>query len=178
MNKRKATSSHQMRFLSNRGFTLVEVLVALVVLSIGLLGLAGLQSRGLQFNQGAVMRTHATQLIYDLSDRMRANINAFETGAYLGTGTGTATASCHTTSGCSPAQMAADDLAKWNQAVAQILPMGAAVICRDATPNDGNAPGTPDCDGNATSPIAIKLWWDDDRDGVLDPTPFALAFQP
>ena len=176
MNKQKTASTYRIRLPSGRGFTLVEVLVALVVLSIGLLGLAGLQSTGLQFNQGAVMRTHATQLIYDLSDRMRANINAFETGAYLGTGT--ATASCHTTSGCSPTQMAADDLAKWNQTVARVLPMGAAVICRDATPNDGNAPGTPDCDGNATSPIAIKLWWDDDRDGVLDPTPFALAFQP
>jgi type IV pilus assembly protein PilV len=177
MNKPKTTGQYHERRPSSLGFTLVEVLVALVVLSIGLLGLAGLQSRGLQFNQGAVMRTQATQLIYDLSDRMRANIKAFETGAYLGAGAATAT--CHTSGGCTPAQMAADDLATWTQAVGRILPLGTAVICRDASPDPDATPASPDCDNNATSPISIKLWWDDDRDGSLvGEQAFELAFQP
>jgi type IV pilus assembly protein PilV len=53
------------------GFSLVEVLVALLILSIGLLGLAGLQITGLQQNQGALQRTRAAQLANDLVDRIR-----------------------------------------------------------------------------------------------------------
>lgn len=58
------------------GLTLVEILVALVVLSIGLLGLAGLQTLSLKFNTSASHRTQATALAYDFADRMRANRQA------------------------------------------------------------------------------------------------------
>lgn len=58
------------------GLTLVEILVALVVLSIGLLGLAGLQTLSLKFNTSAFHRTQATALAYDFADRMRANRQA------------------------------------------------------------------------------------------------------
>ena len=54
------------------GFTLLEVLIALLVLSIGLLGLAALQTVGLRSNQMANLRTLATQRAYDISDQMRA----------------------------------------------------------------------------------------------------------
>lgn len=158
------------------GFTMIEVLIALIVLSVGLLGLAGLQSAGLRFNQSAAMRSQATQLAYDMADRMRSNVVASDAGDYLGAAG--LTASCHTTTGCTPAEMAADDLAQWNQAIQRYLPGGAGLICRDATPNDGTGPGAPACDGNATSPLSIKLWWDDDRDGNLDQVPFAMAFEP
>lgn len=57
----------------SRGLTLVEILVALLVLSIGLLGLAALQTSSLRFNTSAYYRTQATALAYDLADRMRAN---------------------------------------------------------------------------------------------------------
>lgn len=160
-----------------QGFTLLEVLIALVVLSIGLLGLAGLQSTGLRFNQSASMRTQATQLAYDMSDRMRANQVAVNAGYYLGAAG--ATAGCHTVSvsGCTPAEMAADDLAAWNAAITRYLPDGEGLICRDNDPSNGTSAADHGCDNNATSPFAIKLWWDDDRDGNLDPV-FAIAFQP
>lgn len=57
----------------SRGLTLVEILIALLVLSIGLLGLAGLQTMSLKFNTSAYHRTQATALAYDMADRMRAN---------------------------------------------------------------------------------------------------------
>lgn len=56
-----------------QGFTLLEVMVALLVLSIGLLGLAMLQATNLQFNTDAYTRTQATLFAYDIIDRMRAN---------------------------------------------------------------------------------------------------------
>lgn len=168
--------AHKHRDDCQHGFTLLEVLISLVVLSIGLLGLAGLQSTGLRFNQSAAMRSQATQLAYDMADRMRANSVAVSAGNYLGTAG--ATAACHTTTGCTPAQMAADDLYVWNAAIARYLPDGEGVICRDNTPNDGTSTASNGCDNNAASPFAIKLWWDDDRDGNLDPTPFAIAFEP
>jgi type IV pilus assembly protein PilV len=65
-----------------RGFTLIEVLVAIVVLAIGLLGLANLQGNALRFNQGAYQRTQATVLANDILDSMRANRNAALLGAY------------------------------------------------------------------------------------------------
>ena len=57
----------------NTGFTLIEVLIAMIVLAVGLLGLAGLQATSLRNNQSAYNRIKATQLAYDIADRMRAN---------------------------------------------------------------------------------------------------------
>lgn len=58
---------------NERGFTLVEVLVALVILSIGLLGLAGLQTLSLSGSTDSSLRSQATLYVYDMIDRMRAN---------------------------------------------------------------------------------------------------------
>lgn len=64
------------------GFTLVEVLVALVVLALGLLGLALLQTTGMRYTTNSYSRTQATYLAYDLAERMRANVPAFQAGTY------------------------------------------------------------------------------------------------
>ena len=55
------------------GFTLIEVLVTAVILTIGLLGLAGLQYNSLQGNQGAQMNTVAVLQALDAADRLRSN---------------------------------------------------------------------------------------------------------
>ena len=57
----------------SRGFTLLEILIAVGVLSIGLLGIAGLQALGQRSNHSAYLRSQATALAYDMIDRMRAN---------------------------------------------------------------------------------------------------------
>jgi len=59
--------------MKQSGFTLLEVLVAVLVLSIGLLGLAGLLASSIRNNQSAYQRTQATWLAYDIVDRMRVN---------------------------------------------------------------------------------------------------------
>lgn len=67
---------------TQHGFTLIEVMVAVVVLSMGLLGLAGLQATGLRHNQSASFRSTATVLAYDITDAMRANRPAARDGKY------------------------------------------------------------------------------------------------
>ena len=71
---RKIITFHKIRHLD--GFTLLEVLVALLILSIGLLGLAALQANTLKINHGALQRTQAIFLTYDMMDRLRANRTA------------------------------------------------------------------------------------------------------
>lgn len=109
----------------SRGFTLVELLVALVVLSIGMLGVAKLFVVTLQGNASATSRLYAVNLAADLADRIRANRTAG--AAYAGAG---ANNNCFGAAlgavTCSPAQMAANDLLLWQQQVANTWPGGTA----------------------------------------------------
>ena len=77
--------------------------------------------------------------------------------------------SCTTTAGCSPQQMAQNDIAEWNAAITTYLPLGQGWVCLDSTPNDGTSAAAPQCDGAGTQ-FTIKIWWDDDRDGVINLT--------
>ncbi|MDD5033547.1 MAG: type IV pilus modification protein PilV [Methylococcaceae bacterium] len=65
-----------------RGFTLLEVLITVLVLSIGLLGLAGLQITGLKNDQSAYYRSQATMLAYDILDVLRSNRQVARDGSY------------------------------------------------------------------------------------------------
>ncbi|MGH8551522.1 MAG: type IV pilus modification protein PilV [Methylococcales bacterium] len=153
---------------TGRGFTLVEVLVAVFVLALGLLGLSGLQVASLQNNHSAYLRSQATLLAYDMADRMRANATALAALAY-DQPAATMNANCTTVTGCTPAQMALHDMYEWSAAasqtsVANVLPNGAGMVCLDSVPDDGTS-AAPNCDGNGTS-YAIKVWWTDDRSGL------------
>lgn len=121
----------------HRGFTLIEVLVALLILSIGLLGLAALQITSLQFNTDSYSRTQATLLAYDILDRMRANSAAVSTGKYDASSSAAAstkisayntckasTCACNT-SACNSDNLATYDLGKWYEKQSSLLP-GAA----------------------------------------------------
>jgi type IV pilus assembly protein PilV len=102
-----------------RGVTLIEVLVTMVIVAIGLLGLAGLQVRGLSIQKDAHGRAIATQLALDLADRMRSNAPAVAAGDYdftVAYPTGTYAAplapDCESNA-CTPAQQAQYDLNRW-----------------------------------------------------------------
>jgi type IV pilus assembly protein PilV len=115
------------------GFTLIEVLVAVVILSVGLLGLAATQAVGLRLNQSAYHRGQATLLAYDMADRIRANpVDAakFATSVYTTKALGAAVTqpTCKTTTGCTPAQMAEQDLFEWRTTLAAALPSGTGSI--------------------------------------------------
>lgn len=159
------------------GFTLIEVLIAVLVLGIGLLGVAGLQSVALSMNQGSYVRTQATVLARDISDRMRANRQAAIDGAYDMSAGASATeqSACETASGCNPAALAGHDLYRWTQAVAVTLPNGEAHVCVDSTPDGSGTPGAPACDGSGDN-YAVKIWWFDKE--AEDQEQFVTVLRP
>jgi len=135
-------------YMPANGFTMVELLVAVLVLSIGLLGLAGLQAAGLRNNQSAYLRSQATILAYDVADRMRANHVAADAGAYniaLGAAGG-------------GGSVAADDLLEWKNNMAALLPSGDGSV----TNNGGN--------------FTVLVQWDDNRD-ASNLQQFSVEFQ-
>ena len=104
---------------NNRGFTLVEILVTVVIISTALLGLVGLQAAGVRNTIGSYNRTQATHLAYNMADRMRANVAGQATYIALGATPENAAkkANCMTTAGCTTAEMAENDLYEWHQAL-------------------------------------------------------------
>lgn len=159
--------------MRQQGFTMLEVLVAIMVIAIGLLGMAALQLQSLRQGQSAYYRSVATQLAYDMSDRMRGNIVGVLANAYNRTGIATdystAVANCNTTTGCVAADLAKNDAYEWQQLIQTLLPGGEGIICMDSTPNDGTTGALHGCDGvtpvnpNERPMHAVKIWWTDDR---------------
>ncbi|HQU16870.1 MAG: type IV pilus modification protein PilV [Chromatiales bacterium 21-64-14] len=153
-----------------RGVGLVDVLIALVVLSIGLLGLAGLQAKSLKFNHSAYLKSQATLQAYDMADRMRANMPGVTAGDYNAiSGIAAAPANC-TATNCNSGQMAQFDAFQWNTDNRNLLPSGQGTVTRN---------------GNA---FTITVMWDDQRTGAtgtacsgnpkVDLTCFQTSFQP
>jgi type IV pilus assembly protein PilV len=138
--------------------TLLEVLVALVVLSIGLIGLAGLQSSSLRLNNSAYMRSQATALAYDMADRVRSNIDA---GAAYSNPTATENSNCKQATGCSASEMAQHDMFSWLEQIADVLPSGVGTICIDSNQDPDACNGTGDA-------YVIRVTWDDNRSGAAD----------
>ncbi len=114
------------------GFSLLEVLIALVILSVGLLGIAALISTALKSNSSAYMRTQATALAYNIIDRMRANLPAANNLAYNVTmpaaaATGSIPATC-TGASCTSAQLATYDIGQWEYDLGTQLPQGRGAV--------------------------------------------------
>ncbi len=147
------------------GFTLLEVLIAIVVVAFGLLGLAGLQVFALKNNQSASLRVAATNLTTDIIDRMKANYLGVINDNYnrpLTADYNTTVANCATT-GCTYSELAANDLREWKERVAAALPGGIGIVCLDRNPADNSLPTAADCDGEGATGYAVKIWWYDDR---------------
>src|SRR5688572_18088184 len=117
---------------SQHGFGLIESLVALVVVSVGMIGIAVLYGQGLAASRTAYYRTHAVNLVSDMADRIRLNRRAG--ASYAGAG---ALSGCQAggDTDCTIAQMAAHDIREWQTQVEGQLPGGAgAVVYAGSTP--------------------------------------------
>lgn len=128
---------HASAIARETGFSLIEVLVALLVLSIGLLGLAALQTTSLKYNTESYTRTQATLLAYDIIDRMRSNLAGVSAGNYdVSASTAASKVSAYnsckgsaagcgcnlTGANCSTSNLATYDLGQWYERLAASLP--------------------------------------------------------
>lgn len=112
--------------LRSKGFTLIEVLIAMLILAIGVLGISALQYKGLQYNLNARYRTQINYLAYDIMDRMRLNkANAAEYATNLSSYTvpTSAPTGCNETGTTSVGR--ANDLACWKSLLYRDLPPGS-----------------------------------------------------
>ena len=113
---------------TQKGFTLIEVLVAVVILSIGLLGLAGMQLWAVKNTGNAFYRTQATLAANEMVERIRANPK----GVYSGVAScGSAGKSC-STGGCVPSELAGEDLDNVACGVSDALPRGQLTVACSA----------------------------------------------
>lgn len=157
-------NSRNTRFIVE-GFSLVEVLVALFVLSVGLLGLAALQTTGLKFNHQSYERTQAVLQAYDIIDRMRANksgsgstINTTYSNVTLGAVPGTTDCATATVPpGCDGDQLAEYDIRKWNNTNASLLAEGKGAICKGSFTDDAN--GYPASCSESGSIYRVAVAW-------------------
>ncbi len=131
-----------------QGFSLIEVLVAVVVLSIGLLGLAALQVSGLRVGQSSFYRAQAAQFASDMADRLRANAGEART-CQLALADATPT---------SPSTTCGRDLAEWRNRL-RSLPGGTGAVELDL----------------ASNLVTVTVQWDDSRGGGNTDARFALV---
>ena len=115
-----------------RGVTLIEVLVAIVVLSMGLLGLANLQATAMRFNDSAYLRSQATNIAYDIIDRIRANRTRALAGDYDGQAIAATPPAC-AAAALTGTTIAARDIESWRAMMACMLPRGTGSIARNSS---------------------------------------------
>ena len=165
-----------------RGFTLLEVLVAVFVFAIGLLGLAGLQTLGMRSSQDAYLRTQAATLANEMYDRLQMNFAAGDAYHLNDTTANDVVESCQeidldtdgegSAEGCTRADFADNDIAEWRANLARLLPQGQGIVCRDPTPDDGNDAANHGCPNTPAGRYTIKIWWSErdtfDEDGDAD----------
>lgn len=129
-----------------RGATLLEVLVTIVVMTIGLLGLARLQVGNLRNSQNSLYRTEATFLANDILDSMRVlNSVAHDKAAHYTVATGS-------TAAAGPSSVAREDVKAWKARIAQALPDGDGAIDVD----------------EESRLVTIRIEWNDRRNGSAD----------
>ncbi len=124
------------------GFTLIEVLVAIIILAIGLLGLANLQIVSLRNNMSAYLRTQAIVLAHDIMERMRSNVQYYNTNPIPNP----ISHGCLKNQ-CTLQQIAENDLFEWNAAIRAVLPGGMGT------------PPTPGATINGVTTYVITIQW-------------------
>ncbi len=151
-----------------KGFTLIEVLVSLLILSVGLFGMLAVITTSLQMNSSSVFRTIAAQQAYAMAETLRANspalgtVNAASAIAFSAE-TPAAQPTCLQAAGCARGTNAANGLVQmsvwmWQQQLAAVLPSGTGTVCQDNNPSSGFA-----CTANANAPYVVKVCWNESR---------------
>ena len=130
---------------SQHGLTLVEAMIALLVISIGLLGIAALQLTAMNQNSSSLNHSQAVRYAYNMSDRIRANMVEFNN--YIGIDTDIGYGTDCTLAACNSGDMLLADATDWERLV-ETLPGGRGIIFDD------------------TDGLLVVVMWDDDGTGA------------
>lgn len=150
--------------MSNRssGFTMIEVLVAMLVIGTGALAMIMLQLHALRSSRDNSLQARAAIMAAELAE-LRAAHHAMATGdadpylfAFDAGQTPVASGAGCTSSPCDAIGFANSAIADWIARLARDFPAARATVCRDS--GAGQAPGW-NCDGNPASPVVVKLAW-------------------
>ena len=151
------------------GYTLLEILIAVVVLALGIMGGVALQLAALRSRHQAALLSQATQLATAMAERMRANAGhmrladgdnlylTLDYDAFAEPRPGPPPALCYG-GACSGAELALSDLYEAKVLVRQSLPAGRVVICRDGGLWSGGKLRWA-CEGGASAPLVVKVGW-------------------
>ena len=137
------------------GFSMIEVLITVLILSFGLLGMASLITTGMRANSTAQYRSIATQQTLDMAGRMRANLAGVRAGSYDDITAGIPVANDCFVNECDAGEITTYDQAQWNTTNAAVLPNGTGTVAIDAV-NGGF--------------LITLMWVEKDRVGNADPT--------
>lgn len=116
-----------MKIKRNNGYTLFEVMIAVLIVSGGMIALGSLMLNSLRYSKESSNRFVATQQLYEMADRMRANHKGVSSG-YYDAATGIPTANSCRTSPCTISNLASFDINEWNTKNSRVLPKGAGEI--------------------------------------------------
>jgi type IV pilus assembly protein PilV len=156
--------------LAPNGFSLLEVLISIIILSFGLLGMVGLQAAALQANRDARLQSAAVNLARELAEMMRNNkdIALLATNPYIGNfnahplvpatasycGVATSTSACANTT-----DIANSEMTEWLSRVDNELPGSRVTVCSDSAPFDVDGIPQWTCSTGAGSSTVIKIGW-------------------
>ncbi|MFZ6690069.1 type IV pilus modification protein PilV [Undibacterium sp. SXout11W] len=156
----------------NCGFSLLEVLISIVILSLTALGAVGLQLDTLQTSRQAAYHSIAVALANELAEEMRSNEaqmklpdgeNLFSSIKYDSRTDNNPpkSSTCYTSSAnCGPVELARADIYEWLSNIQRSLPGGRVVVCRDAEPySEAKASLKWSCSSDARSGFVIKIGW-------------------
>lgn len=151
----------------SNGFSLVEVLIALIVMSVGMLGIAGLYVQSMQAGRTSMLRHHAVTLAGDIADRIRANPTA---GAAYAATSGANYNCVGMGTNCGVAEMAANDILLWQNQAKEFLPVMG----------DGSQQVVVTYDGAAIPPTyQITVRWDEPTPSGITPSyPLSIPVNP
>lgn len=168
-----------MPFPPCRGVTLIEVLIAMLVFSVGLLGAAGLMVVAARSNQAAYLRSQVTFLAQSMAERMQANAIGVWNGDYNGHYPDASAQDC--SGGCTPSQLAQHDRQRWSSQLKSFLPQGeASITCTtdglSQVPSREQIARRLPYGGNCS----MVVRWSERRlvDAEASPQSFAWEFQP
>jgi len=160
-----------------RGFSLLEVLITIVLLAIGFLIAAKMQVHSLRSSQSAQMQVNAQQISSEIMDKMRSNPEGVANGVYDGKTTSNAAATPCASAGCTPAQLAAKDLYEWSAHFIDVRGIGDTYL-----PSLPGAGASKPAKGSISAPVdgvyTISIDWQGFSDGQSHVETLAVKFIP